>query len=138
MSEPSPYRFHHAVDVRFRDLDPMGHAHHGMPLIYLEEARAEYWRQVAGRKGLDAIDYVMAEVMVRFHERIGFPMRLDVGVRTSRLGGKAFEMQFEIRSQDGVLRASGRTVQVMFDYAAGTSKEIPSDIRDRITQYEGL
>jgi len=75
------FRFHHGVDVRFRDLDPMGHAHHSLPLIYLEEARAAYWRSVVGRDGLDAIDYVMAEITVRFHRRIEFPMRLEVALR---------------------------------------------------------
>ena len=42
-------RFHHAVAVRFRDLDAMRHVHHTAPLLYIEEARAAYWRAVAGR-----------------------------------------------------------------------------------------
>jgi len=138
MSDDSPFRFHHSVEVRFRDLDPMGHAHHGMPLIYLEEARAAYWREVASRSGLDGIDYVMAEVNVRFHQRIEFPARLDVALRTSRLGTKSFEMEFEIRSPSGELLSSGRTVQVMYDYGANRSKPVPPEIRRRITAFEAV
>ncbi|MGH7503897.1 MAG: acyl-CoA thioesterase [Longimicrobiales bacterium] len=130
------FRFRHAVDVRFRDLDAMGHAHHSLVLIYLEEARAKYWREVAGRAGLDAIDYVLAEITVRYHRRIEYPQRLDIGVRTSRVGGKSFEQEFEIRSIEGERLASGRTVQVMYDYSAGESKAVPADIRDRIERFE--
>jgi acyl-CoA thioester hydrolase len=130
------FRFHHAVDVRFRDLDPMGHAHHSLPLVYLEEARAAYWRAVAGRAGLDGIDYVMAEITVRFHARTDYPARLDVALRTQRIGGKSFEQEFEIRSPDGTLLSSGRTVQVMYDYAASASKAVPGEIRSRIEAYE--
>jgi acyl-CoA thioester hydrolase len=114
----------------------MGHAHHAMPLIYLEEARAAYWREVVGRSDLGSIDYVMAEVTVRFHARIEFPARLTVGLRTSRIGAKSFLQEFEVRSPDGVLLASGRTTQVMYDYAASTSKPMPPALRSRIESFE--
>lgn len=116
----------------------MGHAHHTLPLIYLEEARAAYWRSVGGRDTLQAIDYVMAEVTVRFHRRIGWPARLDVALRTSRLGTKSFEMEFEIRDAQGELVSSGSTVQVFYDYEAGAAAAIPLELRDRLAQYEGM
>jgi acyl-CoA thioester hydrolase len=134
--DPSLFRFRFPVEVRFRDLDPMGHAHHAMPLIYLEEARAAYWRGVGGRSDLDGIDYVMAEVTVRYHARIEFPARLDVGLRTSRMGEKSFVQEFEVRSENGALLASGRTTQVMYDYTAGKSKPIDPGLRQRIEAFE--
>lgn len=130
------FRFRHFVDVRFRDLDPMGHAHHTLPLIYLEEARAEYWRAVVGRESLDEIDYVMAEITLRLHRRIHWPERLEVLLRTARLGGKSFDMEFEIRNDTGHAVASGRTVQVMYDYDAAASAPIPEDMRKRIEAFE--
>lgn len=134
----SQFRFHYPVEVRFRDLDPMGHAHHALPLIYVEEARAAYWRGVCGRSDLDGIDYVMAEVTVRYHARIEFPARLEVGLRTSRIGEKSFVQEFEIRSETGSLLASGRTTQVMYDYQAGRSKPMDPDLRERIEAFEGV
>jgi len=131
------FRFHRAVEVRFRDLDAMGHAHHTLPLVYLEEARAAYWRDVARQDGIGGIDYVMAEVTVRFHQRIEYPGRLDIGLRVSRIGTKSFEMEFEIRNPAGEPVASGRTVQVMYDYAAAGSKTVPAELRQRIEAFEG-
>lgn len=135
-ADEARFRFRHEVDVRFRDLDPMGHAHHTLPLVYLEEARAEYWRRVAGRSTLGAIDYVMAEVTVRFHRRIEWPARLEVRLCTSRIGNKSLEMEFEIADGTGEAVSSGRTVAVMYDYEAGRSMEVPADLRARIEAWE--
>jgi acyl-CoA thioester hydrolase len=129
------FPFRYPVEVRFRDLDAMGHAHHSLPLIYVEEARAAFWREIAGRDGLDGIDYVLAEVNVRFHEPIFFPERLSVGLRVGQIGGKSFGMEFEIRGSDGRLFSSGRTVQVMYDYGTRTSKPVPADLRLKLAAY---
>ncbi len=135
-ASPGTFRFRHAVEVRFRDLDPMGHAHHSLPLVYFEEARAAYWRDVAGQGGLAGIGYVMGEVSLRYHARIHFPQRLQVLTRVSRLGGKSWSMQYQLRGPGGELLASGESTQVMYDYAAGSSIPIPEDIRERIARYE--
>jgi acyl-CoA thioester hydrolase len=115
----------------------MGHAHHSLPLIYAEEARAAFWRDIIGQVGLEGIDYVLAEVNVRFHEPVFFPQQLDVGLRVSHIGEKSFGMEFEIRSADGRLLSSGRTVQVMYDYTARASKAVPPDVRSRLEAYAG-
>ncbi len=136
-ARPDEFRFVHPVEVRFRDLDPMGHVHHSLPLMYWEEARARYWRQVAGRATVDAIDYVMGEFTLRFHQRIRFPAQLRAGVRVTRLGGRSWEMEYGLWSEDGTPLASGRSTQVMFDYAAGSSKPLDPETRARIEAFEG-
>jgi acyl-CoA thioester hydrolase len=112
------------VPVRFRDLDPMGHAHHTLPLVYLEEARAAFWREVSGTSELAAIDYVMAEITLRFHARILYPAHVDVLLTVGDVGTKSFRIDFEVRSDDGVLLSSGSAVQVAFDYATSAAKPI--------------
>lgn len=140
MSERTPeprlgdFRFVHEVEVRFRDLDSMGHAHHTLPLIYIEEARAAYWRAV---KGNGEIDYVLGEVGVRFRRRIEYPQRLRIGVRTHGIGRSSFTMEYGIFDEAGELLASCRTVQVMYDYAAGTSMRLADSIREAIERVEG-
>lgn len=131
------FRFRHAVDVRFRDVDAMGNAHHSLPLIYFEEARAAYWRQVVGRETLAGIDYTVGEAELRYHARIHFPARLTVGVRTTRLGTASFTMEYVLWDEAGRVLATGRTALVMYDYAVGRSKPIPAEVRRRIEGWEG-
>ena len=131
------FHFRHPVSVRFRDVDVGGHAHHSEALIYMEEARAAYWEHVTGLAGLGAINYVLAEVTVRYHQRVLWPETLDVGVRTVRLGRKHFEMAYAVDSPVRGRLVSGRTVQVMYDYEAGGSVRMPDSLRARIEALDG-
>jgi acyl-CoA thioester hydrolase len=140
-------RFRLRVPVRFRDLDPMGHAHHTLPLVYLEEARAAFWRELTGSVELDSIDYVMAEVTVRFHARILYPAEVTVLLTVGDVGTKSFRTDFEIRAAgedataregrlaDGRLLASGSAVQVAFDYAAAATKPIDDAVRAQLVAW---
>jgi acyl-CoA thioester hydrolase len=128
--------FRRRVPVRFRDLDAMGHAHHTLPLVYLEEARAAFWRELTGSATLDSIDYVMAEVTVRFHARIEYPAEVEVALGVDHVGGKSFSTRFELRgagaaagSASGELLASGRAVQVAYDYGQNAAKPIGPGVR---------
>ncbi len=135
---PEGFRFRHAVEVRYRDLDPAGHVHHTLAAVYFEEARAAYWREVVGRAGIEDVDYVMAEVTLRYHQRIRYPQTLEVRARVTRLGGKSWTMVYELRSAAGELLASGQSVQVAYDYVTEASVPIAADVRERIRTYESL
>jgi acyl-CoA thioester hydrolase len=112
------------VPVRFRDVDAMGHAHHTLPLIYLEEARAAFWRELKGGASVDGIDYVMAEITLRFHARILYPSTVHVALAVSAVGTRSFTTRFELRSAEGTLLSSGSAVQVAYDYGAARAKPI--------------
>lgn len=131
----SAFRFVRRVPVRFRDLDSMGHAHHSLPLIYIEEARTAYWHEVAGREELD---FIMGSVSLRYIERILFPSELSVGVRTVRMGRSSLDLEYEIRDEEGTLLVTGASGIVMFDYGRGASKVIPEEVRERLRQYDRL
>ena len=132
------FRFTHPVAVRFKDIDVGGHAHHSHALVYFEEARAAYWREVAGRQGVDDVDYILAEAEIRYHRRVLYPGSLQVGVRIPVLGKKHFVMEYRAWSSEGEHLLTGRTTQVMFDYSAGKTGRIPDELRERIETFEGL
>jgi len=136
--DPSLFSLWHPVEVRFKDIDVGGHAHHSLALVYFEEARARYWSEVVGKKGIDDVDFILAEVRVRYHGRILYPQRLDVGVRVSSLGRKHFVMEYLVRGEEGEDLASGETTLVMYDYQRGRSKPMPSEVGDSIRAWEAL
>ncbi len=131
------FRFRHPVVVRFKDIDVGGHAHHSQALVYFEEARSAYWREVVGKGGVEGVAYILAEAEVRWHRRVLWPQTLSVGVSVSRLGKKHFEMVYEVSGEDGERLQSGRTVQVMYDYAAGQTTRIPEAVRAAIEALDG-
>ncbi len=137
MTNPNPFRFHHLVTVRFRDIDIAGHAHHADALIYFEEARWAYWTEVVGKADPEDLGYVLAECRVRWHARVLWPQVVNVGVRVSRLGRKHFEMEYEVRSSEGERLQSGSTVQVMYDFEEGASMRMPEELRAKLEDFDG-
>lgn len=131
------FRFFHSVPVRFRDVDVGGHAHHSEALVYMEEARWAYWARVAGREGVESVDYVLADARLRFHQRVLYPDILQVGIRVASVGRKHVEMEYEVRSGAGELLQSGATTQVMYDYGSGHSVRVPDELRERLEAFEG-
>jgi acyl-CoA thioester hydrolase len=130
--DPSEFKLWYPVPVRFSDIDVGGHAHHSLALVYFEEARAKYWSDVVGRGGLDQVEFILAEARVRYHKRILYPQRVDVGVRVSVLGKKHFVMEYLAMGEDGEELLSGETTMVMFDYALGRSKPVPEEVRSAL------
>jgi acyl-CoA thioester hydrolase len=131
------FRFRHPVEVRFKDVDVGGHAHHSHALVYFEEARWAYWRAVIGELGAADVGYILAEACVRYHQRVFWPARLDVGVRVTLLGSKHFEMSYEVRSPSGERLISGSTTQVWYDYVAKRSARIPDPVRAALEAQDG-
>ena len=124
--------------MRFVDLDAMGHAHHTLPLVYFEEARAAYWREVAGRPSVSDVDYVLAEFNVKFKQRIMYPATLTVRTGVTHVGNASFVMQYELLDEEMTVLASGESVQVMYDYEKGKSMRMPPEVRARIESFEGI
>jgi acyl-CoA thioester hydrolase len=134
----SDFTFWHTVNVRFKDIDVGGHAHHSLALVYFEEARAAYWTEVVGRGDLDEVDFILAEARVRYHKRILYPLQLRVGVRVPVLGKKHFVMEYLALDQEDEELVSGETTMVMFDYQTASTKKIPEDVRSAMEAQEGL
>ncbi len=136
--DPSDFTFWHTVHVRFKDIDVGGHAHHSLALVYFEEARAQYWKDVVGRGDLDEIDYILAEARVRYHQRVLYPLEMTVGVRVSTLGKKHMVLEYMALGADREELLSGDTTIVMYDYGLGQTKRVPPEVRAAVEAKEGL
>jgi acyl-CoA thioester hydrolase len=122
------------LDVRFRDLDPMGHVNNAVYVSYLEQARLEYFESVLG---LDATDpgNVVASLDVDYRRSLELDADLRVAVWTERLGESSLEMRYEVRD-DGRVAAEATTTQVVVD-GEGRPRPIPDEWRERVRSAEG-
>lgn len=134
--DPSDFTFWHSVSVRFKDIDVGGHAHHSLALVYFEEARAQYWKDVVGKGEVDEVDFILAEARVRYHQRVLYPLQLKVGVRVTVLGKKHFVMEYLAKGAEDEDLLSGETTMVMFDYGSGKTKMVPPEVRASIEAQE--
>ena len=130
----SNYPFWHEVDVRFKDIDVGGHAHHSHALVYIEEARSALWREVAGPT-MDDVDYVLAGAELRFLRRIFYPSRLRVGVGVERLSRKHFVLRYEVFSESGEAVLEATTTQVGYDYEQNRSSNLRNEVKEKLSKY---
>jgi acyl-CoA thioester hydrolase len=118
------FPFVYREDVRFRDLDGMGHVNNAVFLTYMESARIAYLSSLgAGPNPQQGL--ILARIEVDFRSPISFGEQIEVGVRAARMGTKSFELEYELRA-DGRLVGEGKSVLVGFDYTRGESVEIPA------------
>ena len=58
---------------------------------------------------------------------------LDVKMWTSRIGGKSWDFDYEIKDRStGVPYATGKTVQVAYDYYLEKSDVLEGDLKDLV------
>ncbi|RJT05478.1 thioesterase family protein [Halococcus sp. IIIV-5B] len=123
--------FETTIPVRFRDIDAMGHVNNAVFATYLEQARADYFREVVG-VGLTAVETVLASLTVDFQQPISPDQTVTVGLSVPDLGESSVPMEYEIRLEDGTVAATAETVQVVYDAEAERSRPIPTAWRTAI------
>ena len=127
--------FETTVDVRFRDIDAMGHVNNAVYATYAEQARVDYFEAVVDRD-LSAIGSVLATISIDYHRPIEIddgPLTVEISV--PRLGESSIPMQYGIRTADGEVAAEIESVQVAYDREAGESRPIPEEWREAIEAY---
>ena len=132
------FRYKVEVQVRFRDLDAMNHVNNAVYFTYFEIARIAYYGELTGSPDARDLDMILAEATCTYRSPAVYRERLDVWVRTVSLGRSSSVFEYRIVEQTtGRLVATGRTVQVMYDYAAGRSTPMPPELRARFEAFEG-
>ncbi len=129
------------VEVRFVDIDAMGHVNNANYATYFEEARVAYFRtalsgELADRPLGRAFPFILLDLYCRYLSPVRAGEVLDVGIRLSRLGGKSCDFEYLITARgDGRAVATGRTTQVYYNYEEERTERVPEDLRaafDRI------
>ena len=118
------------IEVRFRDLDALGHVNNAVYLTYLESARVAWWLHLTGRKDLRGMDLILARVEIDYRSAAVYGERLEVALRCASIGRSSFVVESVISEQGmGRCVAEARQVMVYFDYAAGEPRPLPDEIR---------
>ena len=138
MSLEDDYRLVLPLRARFRDTDGMGHVNNAVFFTYCEEARAAYFRRVAGVRNYRDVFFILASATCDFRSPIQPGEEFAIGVRMERIGGKSFDMSYRAHALDGGrLLAEATSVQVAFDYRAERSIPVPEEFRRQVEAFEG-
>ena len=130
---PSKFRFTRELEVRFADMDSLGHVNNAVYLTYFEQVRMAYWMHVMKKADLSGMNMILARAEVDFRSPLIAPETIEVGVGCTSIGRTSFVLQQDMHERKtGRLVAEARKVLVHYDYAVGRPRAIGEDLRRMI------
>lgn len=109
--------FSHPIEVRFSDLDAMGHVNNAVVVSFMEQARFQWWRSFLGGRDFQEEGFLLARVEVDYRMPILIGDDIRVELHCTRVGNSSFELGYRItKGLGGVLMAEGKSIQVMVDF----------------------
>ena len=144
MPDPVPVKV--PIEIRWRDLDALGHVNNAVYLTYFEVARLGYIR---ARLGDDiqrdpttllpiGFQFILAEVTCSYRSPATLNDRLTIAIWVSQVGRKSFVFEYRISDEvTGRLVAEGCSTQVWYDYTAGKSRVVPGEVVAGMERMQG-
>jgi acyl-CoA thioester hydrolase len=131
------YRFSTTLEVRWRDVDALGHVNNAVYFNYLEQARLHYMRELGFLlPNSTDVGVIIAEVGCCFKSPLKLGEQVTIHARVSEFRRTSFIFEYRIEGEDGRLAATAQTVQVCYDYDGQRPSPIPDEWREAFIAYE--
>ena len=118
------------VEVRFNDIDGMGHVNNALFLTYLEHCRMRFFTEEAGSRSERDFPFILAHAAIDYRSPLKIGHHPVVKMWTSRIGGKSWDFDYEIKdAKTAVVYATAKTVQVAYDYQLEKSDALEGDLK---------
>jgi acyl-CoA thioester hydrolase len=117
-TDPHDYSFVHHIGVRFAETDAMGIVHHASYLLYLEEARVAYLREVGhdyANVRASGLNFAVIEATVKYVRACVFGDELAVHVRLAAHTKATFQIAY-LLTVDSEARALAVTAHACVDH----------------------
>lgn len=129
------------IQLRFKDIDKMGHVNNANYLTYIEVARVKYFEDVVGtdKKWSQQVGIILARIEIDYKAPVFLHDSISVYTRCSRIGNKSLTLDWVIvrekQHQEEVV-AKGIAILVCYDYKHEKTIPIPDEQRNAIEAYE--
>jgi len=121
------------IEIRWSDLDPLGHVNQAVYHVFAEEIVDDRLRQVLGLPDGEVWDYVLVRSAIDYRSELRIADRAVVGsCKVVRVGNASVTLRLDLFAEDGRLSAEVESVIVTWDPAARTSRPISDDERVKL------
>lgn len=117
-------------EIRFSDIDAMGHVNNAVYLTYFEQARMHYFRELIGRWDWRKHGVIVAHNEVDYKRPIFLSDKVEIHVFCQAMGTKSLTMSYKVlvKQKDGDVEAcTGATVLVCFDHETQKTCPVPEE-----------
>ena len=121
----SPYK----PEIRFSDIDALGHVNNAVYLSYFEQSRMHFFAQLIGKKwDWNQFGLLVAKNEITYKIPILLNDNVEIHVGCKHVGSKSFIIDYRIeinREGKAAVAAFGESVLVSFNHSLGQTSEIP-------------
>ncbi|MDE6791758.1 MAG: acyl-CoA thioesterase [Muribaculaceae bacterium] len=137
---PNPDIFRHStpVQLRFNDVDVLGHVNNTVYFTFYDTGKAHYFTTVKGEQvDWKNVDTVIANVNCAYIAPIFFGEEIEVLTTCLSVSEKSFRLLQMIREKrSGAVKSVCETVMVTFDAKTQTAKPVPDEWRELLEKFE--
>jgi acyl-CoA thioester hydrolase len=134
---PEPRRLLHSLrmQVRWGDMDALGHVNNAEYLRYFEQSRIEWLEGHGYAVAGVGTGPILAKASVTYLKPLVYPTEIEIRLYAGAVGNSSYTLLSEIvNGRDATERFSeGEFVTVWVDYAAAKSVPIPDRLRAILT-----
>jgi len=130
---------HHTdIQIRFNDIDVIGHVNNAVYQHFFDLARKEYFEKVIGSQlEWKKFGMVMASICIEYFNAITIDEMISVRTGIEVIGGKSLTMVQEIYNRKtGELKSQNRAVMVGYLANKDQTAMIPSSWKENIYNFE--
>lgn len=133
------FRHHMPLQMRFNDIDMLGHLNNSVYLTFMDLAKARYFNEVNGAPvDISKMGIVIVNINANFCIPTFFNEEIEVETAAVAIGEKSLTLEQRIYSvPDHQVKCSCRTVMAGFDIQTNTGMPIPEEWVRKIEAYEG-
>ena len=125
----------HLIEVRFRDIDAMGHVNNAVYFSYFEQARMKFFAETIGKWEWDKHGVLLAHNEIDYHAPVLLNDLVEVETFCLNMGKKSLNFGYDVfvtRDHMRFKAASGSSVLVCFDYVEQKTIAIPNQWREAL------
>ena len=126
------------IQIRFGDIDIMGHVNNGVQLSYLDVGRLDYFEHVYGQTiNWNDAALIVAHLEIDYLAPILLKDQIEVHTSIHKIGTKSVGItQTIVDRVTGDIKTQTTQVMVAFSQKLGQSIEVPETLKIRIREFE--
>jgi len=125
------------INVRFRDIDGMGHVNNAVYFTYFEEGRKAFFQSISTGSDISVFPFILAHIGCDFLSPVKLDNRLSLEMWVKEIGKKSFGLGYSLvdSTDASIIYAKGESVQVCFDYGENKSIAVPAELKRKLIEY---
>jgi acyl-CoA thioester hydrolase len=134
MAEYNGHTYFVPIQVRFKDIDRLGHVNNANHHVFIETARVQFFTEKFGKENdFSKHGVILAHTEIDYIKPIFLFDKVFVTIKVTRLGNKSFDLEHYILKQDDKNEyhalACVKGVLVCIDYTVNKTISIPDHWR---------